>query len=243
MGMIKVLRFDYWVVLLFPYFLSSNWLYTFQFNEYNGARFTLRTRALNSLLYWFFQIFGALFLGTCLDSTRFRRTVRAWGGLAFVTVLAMAVWGGTYHATKGFTRADVGVTPLIDLKDSGYASKVVLYIWMGILDACWQNYAYWLIGALSNSSAHLGIIVGFYKAIQSAGAAGCFRLDLNLTPFMTMLAVAWALNIAGALFVAPLITLRIKDHTETDILVDSASVENSVETSVAQENEIEKNSV
>ena len=33
-------------VLLFPFFLTSNWFYTWQFNDYNGALFTLRTRAL-----------------------------------------------------------------------------------------------------------------------------------------------------------------------------------------------------
>ena len=36
--------------MLFPFFLTSNWFYTWQFNDYNGALFTLRTRALNNMV-------------------------------------------------------------------------------------------------------------------------------------------------------------------------------------------------
>lgn len=82
--------------MLFPFFLTSNWFYTWQFNDYNGALFTLRTRALNNMLYWFFQIFGAMVFGIAIDSSRFRRRVRGWAGLGVVTMLSMAVWGGCY---------------------------------------------------------------------------------------------------------------------------------------------------
>ena len=45
-GLFTCLRKDPYIVLLFPFFLTSNWFYTWQFNDYNGALFTLRTRAL-----------------------------------------------------------------------------------------------------------------------------------------------------------------------------------------------------
>lgn len=81
-----------------------------------------------------------------IDNTRFRRVWRAWGGLFFVTALSMSVWGACYHEQKSYTRADMAEPRAaefarIDFSDSGYASKVVLYIFMGIMDAIWQNYA------------------------------------------------------------------------------------------------------
>lgn len=55
-----------------------------------------------------------------------------------------------------------------------------------------------------------------YKCIQSAGAAGVFRMDSNLVPYMTMLAVTWGLCIAGIVCLVPLIGLRIKNHTSQE---------------------------
>nr|CRX79206.1 hypothetical protein ls5931a1_00003 [Leucosporidium scottii] len=249
-GLYRCLRYNVWILLLFPYFLSSNWFYTWQFNSFNGALFTLRTRALNSMLYWLFQVFASLAFGVAIDSTRFRRVIRAWGGLVFVSALCMAVWGGAYHfqnrpPSRDYTRADLAEPRApefarIDFKDSGYAGHVVLYIFMGIMDAIWQNYACecpllslflsseadsatslradWLMGAMSNDSSQLAHLVGFYKAIQSAGAAGVFRMDSNLAPYMTELAVSWGLNAAGILFVIPVILLRVTDHTAEAVI-------------------------
>lgn len=39
-----------------------------------------------------------------------------------------------------------------------------------------------------------------------------FRMDSNLVPYMTMLAVAWGLCGAGVVFVAPLIQWRITNR-------------------------------
>lgn len=59
-GLFETLRDDPWVILLFPMFFASNWFYTYQFNDVNLAHFNTRTRALNNVLYWTAQIFGAL---------------------------------------------------------------------------------------------------------------------------------------------------------------------------------------
>ncbi|KAI5475095.1 Major Facilitator Superfamily protein [Pseudohyphozyma bogoriensis] len=200
-GLFKCLRMDLWVCLLFPYFLAS------------------KTRALNSMLYYGFQIFGALFVGACLDSKRFKRVTRAWGGLGLVVALCLSIWGGSYYYQKGYTRESVATMTKNDLKDKDYGGHIVLYIFMGIMDAVWQNYAYWIMGAMSNSPSHLAYIVGFYKALQSAGNVGISHLDLILTPYMTMLACSWALCMFSTLLVVPLIKFRIKEHSDDDIVV------------------------
>lgn len=88
------------------------------------------------MLYWFFQIFGAMAFGSAVDSQKFRRPIRAWGALAFVLTLTMAVWGASYHYQLGYNRESVldAATVRIDLKDSAYGGYVVLYIFMGILE-------------------------------------------------------------------------------------------------------------
>ena len=57
LGLWETLWNDPYVIFLFPMFFASNWFYTYQFNDVNSARFDVRTRALNSVLYWLAQMF------------------------------------------------------------------------------------------------------------------------------------------------------------------------------------------
>ncbi|KAJ6567184.1 MFS general substrate transporter [Mycena vulgaris] len=197
-GLYVALKTDPMIILLFPMFLASNWFYTWQFNEYNGALFNIRTRALNSMLYWSAQI------------------VAGWG-LVFIMVFVVHIWA--YEYQKDYTRASLAlIDPVdrIDFSEKEYVGKVFLYIFFGILDAMWQTSVYWMMGAMSNDPNKLAYFTGFYKSIQSAGAAGSWRADAVLTPYMNMFASTWALSAAGLLFALPMIYLRVKDHTDLE---------------------------
>ena len=76
-GLYETVKFEPFVILLFPMFWFSNWFTTYQFNGVNGARFDTRTKSLNDVLYWSSQIIGALVFGYALDIERVRRSVRA----------------------------------------------------------------------------------------------------------------------------------------------------------------------
>lgn len=67
------------------------------------------------------------------------------------------------------------------------------------------------MGSLSNNGRRLANYVGFYKGIQSAGAAVQWRADDLGMSYMAEFATNWAL-LAGSLLIAlPLILMRIKD--------------------------------
>lgn len=236
-GLFVLLKSDPWVVLLFPMFLASNWFYTWQFNDFNGVLFTLRTRSLNNLLYWLSQMVGSLAIGQILDNKRMSRKSRAWLGWAIVFAVMWAVWGGSFDVQKSYTRASVlNESDRIDFTDrSKYVGYCFLYIFSGVLDAIWQNLAYWLIGACSNDLSKLGYLAGFYKSIQSAGAAGAFAMDNDKHPFMTNLAVTWGLCAVGMLFVVPVIALRVKEHTDP---LQEVTVPGRAEEIAAVDNEI-----
>lgn len=145
-GLFETLKFEPFVLLLFPMFFSSNWFYVYQQNSVNGAHFNTRTKALNSLLYWTAQIIAAAVWGYCLDTERVRRTTRAKAALGVLFVLTFAIWGGGYAYEKTYTRASVatdsGFVPT-DWTDSGYAGPMFLYIFYGLYDAAWQATVYW----------------------------------------------------------------------------------------------------
>ncbi|CAK7893895.1 hypothetical protein CAAN1_09S05006 [[Candida] anglica] len=222
MGLFKLAYSQPMILLMFPMFFSSNWFYTYQFNAVNADRFTIRTRSLNSLLYWTFQMVGAILIGTILDLKMFRRSVRAKIGWALVFVFGMAIFGGLKFQ-QGVTRENVADIKLIDFKDSGYVGPMFLYIFYGVYDSMYQSYILWCLGAMSNNAQTVALYAGFYKGIQSAGAAVAWRTDAIAIPFIDMFISSWALPV-GSLFVAiPLIFFKITDHTEAsqDGLVDS----------------------
>ncbi|KZV84729.1 major facilitator superfamily transporter [Exidia glandulosa HHB12029] len=223
-GVFQGLLSDPLIILLLPYFWASNWFYTWQFNDFNLALFNPRTRALNNLLYWLSQILGAGLFGLFLDSSRLSRRSRAHIGWVVLLAQIMAVWAGNLVIQRTYDRDNK--PPKMDLTDKLYAGRAILYIWNGISDACWQTYAYWMIGAVSNNSRKLSVLVGIYKGVQSAAAAVGWRLDAQGTSYVHMFASTWGLLVGGLVFALPMIILRVENHTwaEDDVLggIDAA---------------------
>ncbi|KIP02465.1 hypothetical protein PHLGIDRAFT_79071 [Phlebiopsis gigantea 11061_1 CR5-6] len=215
MGLWIALRTDPWIVLLFPMFFASNWFYTWQFNDYNGAIFTIRARALNNLVYWLAQIVGSVSIGFLLDQQALSRRLRAFTGwcVLFIMVFAVHIW--SYFYQRQYTRETVASGEYIrfDINEPGYAARIWLYIFCGLLDSMWQTTAYWLMGAMSNNPAKLAHFTGFYKSIQSAGAAGVWRADAVGIPYMNLLLSTWVLLVAGLVFALPMIHMRVTDHS------------------------------
>ncbi|KAI0344169.1 MFS general substrate transporter [Trametopsis cervina] len=207
---------DPWIVLLFPMFFASNWFYTWQFNDFNGAIFNIRARSLNNLLYWSSQIIGSILIGILLDNTRLSRRLRAFAGWSVLVIMVFVVHTWAYFYQKEYTREQVTAPDYhkIDVFDRAYIGRAFLYVACGLLDSMWQTASYWLMGAMSNNPAKLAHFAGFYKSLQSAGAAGVWRADAVGLPFMNIFISTWALLVGGLVFALPMIHMRVKDHTD-----------------------------
>lgn len=207
-GLYRTMITDPWILALFPLFFSSNWFYTYQFNDYNAQLFTLRARSLNSMMYWLMQIFGALLFGYGLDWTRFSRKTRAYAGWVAAMILTCAIWGGGVAAVIGADR-NVPVVRL-DIYSGGYFVHLFLYMWYGFLDASYQIFIYWTFGALTNDIRKIAYYAGYYKGVQSVGNAIIFRIDALKTPYANIFASSWALMVAGLLCALPVLVIRIR---------------------------------
>ncbi|KAG9221485.1 hypothetical protein CCMSSC00406_0009921 [Pleurotus cornucopiae] len=216
-GLWVTLRTDPLVLLLFPMFFASNWFTTWQFNGYNAALFNIRARSMNNFVYWTAQIIGSIAMGYILDQQRIRRRARAYIGWAilFFSVFATHIWA--YFYQRDYTRESIPPdSSKMDIHDPAYPARIWLYIFFGALDAAWQTYAYWMMGAMSNDPAKLAHFAGFYKSIQSAGAAGVWRADGVKRPYMDLFLSTWVLLVAGLLFALPMIYMRVRDHTSIE---------------------------
>lgn len=162
LGLWEVLKADTYIIALFPMFLASNWFYTYQFNvsasplpqfglagnladclfhkDFNLARFNVRTRALNSLIYWCSQIVGACIWGSLLDVSSFSRKSRARAGLVALFVITMGLWGGGYAFQRTYDRESAILQDnVLDWTSSNYGGLAVLYLFYGVFDSIWQT--------------------------------------------------------------------------------------------------------
>lgn len=69
------------------------------------------------------------------------------------------------------------------------------------------------MGAISNNSRKLANFAGFYKGIQSAGAAIIWSLDgmERHPPYMNLFASCWILLAVSLVTALPVMILKIKD--------------------------------
>ncbi|KAI9025972.1 major facilitator superfamily domain-containing protein [Phycomyces nitens] len=198
------------MMALIPAFLASNWFYAYQF-RINAIYFDPSTRALNDLMYWAFQIVGSILLGFLLDYQGMSRRGRGLVGLAIIFAIVMAVWAGGFAFQLTFSN-DFN-TP-IHWDHPNFGGPFVLFLLYGLSDSLYQSYMYWLMGAMSNDPNLLARYAGFYKAVQSAGAAIAFGIDAVDIPLRWECLICWLL-----VFVSfPLILLVANKVTETSVV-------------------------
>ncbi|KAL6885520.1 hypothetical protein ACP4OV_010299 [Aristida adscensionis] len=204
------------LLLLIPSW-ASNFFYTYQFNHVNGGLFTLRTKGLNNVFYWCAPMVGSAGIGYFLDFSFSSRRKRGLVGVVIVAVIGTAIWGGGLANQLKYSIDIKGgknvIDNPIDFKDGHrYAGPFLLYFSYGLLDAMFQSLIYWVIGALTNDSQILSRYVGFYKGVQSAGAAVAWQIDTKKTSLLSQLIVNWGLMTVSYPLLALLVFLAVKDE-------------------------------
>ncbi|KAF9285420.1 hypothetical protein BGZ68_003902 [Mortierella alpina] len=213
---------DWRMLLLIPAFFFSNFSYTYQFNDFNGFNFNIRTRSLNSLIFWVAQIIGALVLGYLLDRIPVKRPKRAKLGLLVIALLFMATWIAALmmQLKHKWERKALQRKELIDYgHGTNYTGLLAIYAMFGFCDAAFAVYCFWIMGALSNKHDELSRYAGFFKSIQSLGSAVAAPLDLAQTPLLAYLITNWilcAISIATMFLVSRTISDTTIDDEDED---------------------------
>lgn len=205
------------MLLIIPAAWSSNFFYTYQFNNVNQVMFNLRTRGFNNVFYWGAQMLGSIGIGYIMDFSFKSRRTRGFAGITVVSIVGTAIWVGGLVNQLPYSRGDL--PEKLDFKDSGsdFAGPFVLYFSFGLLDSMFQSMVYWVIGALANDSETLSRYVGFYKGIQSAGAAVAWQVDTHKVSFLTQLVTNWSLTTVSYPLLVVLVLLAVKDESKADL--------------------------
>lgn len=72
------------------------------------------------------------------------------------------------------------------------------------------------MGALGNSGRKLANLAGFYKGLQSAGAAVMWSLDNHKVSYMSEFISNWVLLCGSLLCAAPVVFFYIQDHVTVE---------------------------
>lgn len=195
--------FDRNMLMLFVLFIGSNFFYTYQFDGVNAFMFNLRTRGVNSSLYWGAQMLGAILIGHILDSKNFTAGKRALIGF-FTLAAAVNVFYGMgcyleYGILADYNKSNP-LEPKIDFKEARFAFPCIVFILYGFGDAMIQSYAYWIMGAIAKDNTQLcARYTGFYKGVQSLGAAISWLLDISQfnIPYVFQFWCCWILFVAA----------------------------------------------
>ena len=86
------------------------------------------------------------------------------------------------------------------------------------------------MGSLSNNSRKLANFAGFYKGIQSAGAAIAYRVDALDAPYINEFAANWGLLAGSLVIAAPVFFMKIRDTVplKDDLVFSDETVEDVV---------------
>ncbi|KAF3765382.1 MFS general substrate transporter [Cryphonectria parasitica EP155] len=184
---------DWRMIALFPMFFSSNYFYAYQ-----GAIVTVlfngRTRALVSLLEGVGQVVGSLVIGQLTDNLPFGRRKRALTAAVFVILFNCFVWAAGLGFQVQFKRGDTVVRgePIPwDWTVGVSVGPIILLMAYYMADATYQGLAYYTMSSLTNEPFKLARMAGYYKGVQSAGAAVSFGMDAVKTAYLGEHLVSW----------------------------------------------------
>ncbi|KAJ5161707.1 hypothetical protein N7492_007099 [Penicillium capsulatum] len=157
---------------LWSFFYSGSW------STYLGTYFTIRVRALSSLVSPFFCIIGCFALGYILDMKSLSQRRRAQIGLYLVVLLNVGVYIWSIIMQTRFNSANPGH---IDWDDGRYASSFLPYFFVQTTGPLSQSYMYWLLSSFATDAQENVRNGAAFRCIEAIGQAIAYGMNTQTT--------------------------------------------------------------
>ncbi|CAK7234054.1 hypothetical protein SCUCBS95973_008804 [Sporothrix curviconia] len=188
------------VIGLMPFMIYAQWFLSYQW-QFNFAYFTVRARALNSMLFYLGGLVAALSFGQLLDWTRYSRKTRARIGFFVVSITSGTSWIiGQVVQHHYMTNP-----PTLDWAEESYGLPCFLFLLWGISDPLCTVYMYWLTGSLTNSVNESALLTGIINSLGSVGSTFGFvvsAMDFNYDGACALNLALFFLALPGLAWVA-----------------------------------------
>ncbi|OTB02562.1 hypothetical protein M426DRAFT_322496 [Hypoxylon sp. CI-4A] len=196
---------------LWSFFYSGTW------STYLGTYFSVRSRALSSLVSPFFCIVGCFGLGFILDIKSLSQRRRAQLGLFTVVILNLGVYIWSIIMQVRFNDVNPGK---IDWDDSLYASSFLPYFFVQTTGPLSQSYMYWLLSSFA-TDAQANVRNGAaFRCLEAIGQAISYGMNTQIksNPLIGF-CVTFALM---GLAVGPMLVLvnKTPDRIPADVIME-----------------------
>lgn len=182
------------ILLLTPMMFQSVFSEAF-FSTYNATYFTVRARALASLVASTCVIISNFSLGFWLDWRKPTLNTRAVGAFVFIYAFELSLYIYAMIVTKEYESMDP--SPVLDWSDPGFGHGVCVYILMLVGFNLMYDYLYWLVGTINRDGADLIRLSAVIRGIESAGQAISYGIN-SIDTFALSGAVAVNLSFFAA---------------------------------------------
>ncbi|KAK6951505.1 hypothetical protein Daesc_006026 [Daldinia eschscholtzii] len=180
----KLIRFTMTSKLILLSALWAVWsfFYSGTWSTYLGIYFSVRSRALSSLISPFFCIVGCFGLGFILDIKSLSQRRRAQLGLFVVVILNLGVYIWSIIMQAKFNTTNPGK---IDWDEPLYASSFLPYFFVQTTGPLSQSYMYWLLSSFATdaqSNVRNGAAFSCVTLALMAASVGPMLVLVNATP-------------------------------------------------------------
>ncbi|KAF4464221.1 duf895 domain membrane protein [Fusarium albosuccineum] len=193
-------------LLVVPFFFYATFLLSYA-GSYLSLYFSVRARALASLVSALSQITANIFFGSFLDWKRFTLNQRA----RYSYIGMMALFGGTWIWGAVVQHGYELNKPALDWVDDGFGRGWAFYIMMQVNFALAYNYGYWLAGYMARTPAEIVRLTSTVRAVEAAGGAVASGISSTHAPLIAALGVnfgLWGLAVTPTYFAARTIGLN-----------------------------------
>ncbi|KAI0160058.1 MFS general substrate transporter [Hypoxylon sp. FL1284] len=157
---------------IWSFFYSGSW------STYLGVYFSVRARALSSLISPFFCIVGCFGLGFILDIKSLSQRRRAQLGLFTVAILNLGVYIWSIVMQVKFNNANPGK---IDWDESLYASSFLPYFFVQTTGPLSQSYMYWLLSSFATDAQSNVRNGAAFRCLEAVGQAISYGMNTQIT--------------------------------------------------------------
>ncbi|KAH8657863.1 major facilitator superfamily domain-containing protein [Xylariales sp. PMI_506] len=186
-GLLQVLKRKE-LLLILPYFFYVTWELP-SISSYLSLYFSVRSRALASLISAVAQVVATLIFGAFLDWTQIDLNRRAKYGYIFMMTLIGGCWIWGTIVQKGYSES----RPALDWDDSGFGRGWALYIFLQINFSLTYNFGFWLISFLAKEPKETARYMSIARAAEAAGQCISSGISSTSIPLIASLSINFAL--------------------------------------------------
>ncbi|KAI1100460.1 MFS general substrate transporter [Jackrogersella minutella] len=181
-----LLRKDF--LLIMPFFIYVTWELPY-ISAYLSLYFSVRSRALASLVSAVAQVVTTLLFGSFLDWTSVSLNKRARYGYIAMMALIGGCWIWGVVVQNEYTHHK----PALDWDDNDFGKGWALYIFWQINFSLTYNFGFWLIGFLAREPKEIVRYMSVARAAEAAGQCISSGISSTSAPLISALSVSFAL--------------------------------------------------